>query len=155
MRRPGAWICCIFMTVICSVIFVFHLCFHYITERNRCHSLLLNMTRPSFCQQQFFYSLHHSKTKFLVQSIHKTRPKSLLWAPHVYHCLRMHHDWPVKSPIVDLPIRLRGNLKSKSSNSLSSLGAQSNDIGAACRCSYRQGQIMSAMQTKKLTLLNL
>ena len=34
----------------------------------------------------------------------------------------MYHDWPVKEAIVNLPIRLRGNLKHISGNALSSLG---------------------------------
>jgi len=40
----------------------------------------------------------------------------------------MHHDWPVRKAIVDLPIRLRGNSKCTSANLLSLLGVQNRDI---------------------------
>ena len=43
----------------------------------------------------------------------------------------MHRDWPVKKTIVDLPIRMKGNSKRISGNTLSPLGAQNRDIGAA------------------------
>ena len=43
----------------------------------------------------------------------------------------MCYDWPVKNIIVNLPIRLKGNLKCISSNLVSSLGDQSKDIGSA------------------------
>ena len=43
----------------------------------------------------------------------------------------MHRHWPVKNAIVELPIRMRGNLKRPSGNSLSLLGAQNKDRGAA------------------------
>jgi len=49
----------------------------------------------------------------------------------VYQDLSTHHDWPVKSTIVDLSIRLKGNLKSISGNSLHLLWAQNKDITAA------------------------
>ena len=42
----------------------------------------------------------------------------------------MCRDWPVKKAIVDLPIRLKGNLKLISGNSLSPLGAQNKDFSA-------------------------
>ena len=45
--------------------------------------------------------------------------------------LSMCHDWPVKTAIVDFPIRLKGILKSTSSNLLSLLEAQNKDLGAA------------------------
>lgn len=50
----------------------------------------------------------------------------------MYHDLSMHHEWPVKKAIVDIPkgIRLKGNLKHTSSNSLSPLGAQKRDLRA-------------------------
>ena len=40
----------------------------------------------------------------------------------MYQDLSRHHDWPIKKVIVDLPIRLKGNL--------SLLGAQNEDISA-------------------------
>ena len=43
----------------------------------------------------------------------------------------MHHDWPVKKAIIKLPIRMKGNLKRTSGNSLNPLGAQNKDLGAA------------------------
>jgi len=43
----------------------------------------------------------------------------------------MHHDWPVVEAIVDLPIKIKGNLICNSGNSLSLLGAQNKDIGTA------------------------
>ena len=49
----------------------------------------------------------------------------------MYQDLSTRHDWLVKNAIVDLPIRLKGNSKRISGNSLSPLGAQNSDIGAA------------------------
>ena len=43
----------------------------------------------------------------------------------------MHHDWPVKKAIVDLPIRMKGNLKHTSGYSLNPFGATNKDFGAA------------------------
>ena len=48
----------------------------------------------------------------------------------------MHHDWPFKKTTVDLSIRLKGNSKRSSDNSLSSLGAQNKDLVAVSRSSY-------------------
>ena len=45
----------------------------------------------------------------------------------MYQDLSTRHGWPVKNAIVDLSIRL----KVTSVNSLSSLGAQNKDLGAA------------------------
>ena len=47
----------------------------------------------------------------------------------VYQDLSTCHDWPVNKANVNLPIRLKGNLKRISSNSLSRL-AQNKDMGA-------------------------
>ena len=61
-------------------------------------------------------------------------PKSLFWDPTCqYKVLKRRYDWPVKKShcIVDLPIRMKGNSKCTSSNSLSPAGAQNKDIGAA------------------------
>ena len=61
--------------------------------------------------------------------------KILVLAPSpptpVYQDLSMHHDWPVKKAIVDLPVRLKGNLKCISGKLLSLLEAQYKDFGAA------------------------
>ena len=43
----------------------------------------------------------------------------------------MLHDWPVKKAIVDLSMKMKGNLKRTSGDSLSSLGAENRDFGAA------------------------
>ena len=51
--------------------------------------------------------------------------------PPVYQDLSTRHDWIVKKAIVDLPIRLKGNLKRISGKLLSPLGAENNDVGAA------------------------
>ena len=50
--------------------------------------------------------------------------------PSVYQDLSTSHDWPFEKSIVILPIRLKENSKRISGNSLSPLGAQSQDIGA-------------------------
>ena len=49
----------------------------------------------------------------------------------MYQDLSTRRDWPVKKAIVDLPIRMKGNSKLISGNSLSPLGAQNEDIGTA------------------------
>ena len=49
----------------------------------------------------------------------------------MYLDLSRRHDWPVKKAIVDLPIKVKGNLKRTSGNWLSPLGAQNKDIGSA------------------------
>ena len=49
----------------------------------------------------------------------------------MYQGLSMCHDWPVKTAIVDFPIRLKGIMKPSSSNLLSLLEAQNKDLGAA------------------------
>ena len=51
----------------------------------------------------------------------------------VYPDLRTCHDWPVKNAIVDLPIRIKGNSKRISGNSLSPLGAQNKDLAASSK----------------------
>ena len=42
----------------------------------------------------------------------------------MYQDLITRHDWPVKKAIVDLPIRLKGDSKRISDNSLSPKGAR-------------------------------
>ena len=49
----------------------------------------------------------------------------------MYQDLSMRHDWPDKKAISDLPIKMKGNSKLTSGNSLSPLEAQNKDIGAA------------------------
>ena len=49
----------------------------------------------------------------------------------------MRYDWPVKRSIVNLPIRMKGNLKriSDIGNLLSLSGSQNKDLGAASQMS--------------------
>ena len=49
----------------------------------------------------------------------------------MYQDLSSRHDWPVKKAIVILRVRMKGFSKRTSDNSLSPLGAQNEDIGAA------------------------
>ena len=49
----------------------------------------------------------------------------------MYQDLSMHHDWSIKNSIVDLPIRLEGNLKQIFGNLLSFWAPQNKDISAA------------------------
>ena len=49
----------------------------------------------------------------------------------VYQDVSMRHDWPVRNPIIYLSIKMKGNLKRTSGNSLMPLGAQNRDLGAA------------------------
>ena len=70
-----------------------------------------------------------------VKSVYETWPKSLFCPPPphpppVYQDLRTRHDWPLKKAIVDLPIRLKGNSKRTSGNSLSLLGSHKTDLDA-------------------------
>ena len=51
-------------------------------------------------------------------------------SPPEYQDLSTRRDWPVKKATVDLQIRLKGNSKCTSGNSLSPLGAHNNNIGA-------------------------
>ena len=76
-------------------------------------------------------SLHHGQNLTLVKSVYETAPKSLFWAPPVYQDLSTCHDWPVKKAIVNLPIKIKGNSKRTSGNSLNPLGAQNKDLGTA------------------------
>ena len=68
----------------------------------------------------------------------------------MYQDLSRRHDWPVKKAIVDLPIRLKANPKRTSGNSLSPLGAQNKDLGAAASQTLldvaSRGKITSATQ---------
>ena len=58
--------------------------------------------------------------------------KILVVGSHLfYQDLTTCHDWPVQKATVDLPVRMQGNLKCTSGNSLSPLGAQNKGFGAA------------------------
>ena len=52
----------------------------------------------------------------------KQHQNPLFGSSPVYQDLSMHHDWPVKKAMVNLPVRLKGNLKCISGNLLSLLG---------------------------------
>ena len=49
----------------------------------------------------------------------------------MYKDLRMHNDWPILKGNVDLSIKLKGNSKCTSFNSLSPLEAHNKDLNAA------------------------
>ena len=72
----------------------------------------------------------------MVKSVCETVPEFLFWVPPFYQDLGTYHDWPlVKVAIVDFPVSLKGNSKFTSDNSSNSLGAQSEDLGAALQTS--------------------
>ena len=48
----------------------------------------------------------------------------------MYQDLSTCHDWPIKNVIADLPIKMKGNSKRSSCNSLSPLGVQNKDLVA-------------------------
>ena len=61
----------------------------------------------------------------------KQRRNPCSGSPPVYQDLSTRYDWPVDKATVYLPIRLKGNSKSISGNSLSPLEAQNKDMGTA------------------------
>ena len=69
--------------------------------------------------------------KTLIKPGCETGSKSLFWALSFYQDVRTRHDWPVKKATVDLPIKMMGNSKRFSGNSLSPLGAHNKDIGSS------------------------
>ena len=72
------------------------------------------------------------RTKLLLSTSAKQHRNPFSRLPPLYQDLSMRHDWPVKKAIVDLPIRLKGKFKTHFRyNSLSPLGVQNKDIGAA------------------------
>ena len=74
----------------------------------------------------------------------------------MYQDLSMCHDGPVKTDIVDFPIRLKGILKPTSSNLLSLLEAQNKDLGAASqRLLIRVTLHLRHILTRKELLKNL
>ena len=48
----------------------------------------------------------------------------------MYQDLTMRNGWRIKKSIVNLPIRMKGNLKCVASNFLSPMGSQNKDLGA-------------------------
>ena len=67
--------------------------------------------------------------------------RGLFWVPPVYPDLSTCHDWPVKNAIVPLPIRMNGNSKRTSGNSLNPLEAQNKDLGTASRTILTEGKL--------------
>ena len=57
--------------------------------------------------------------------------ENTLGPPLMYQDLSTRHDWHFEKANVNLPIKTKGNLKPTSGNSLSPLGGQNKDIGAA------------------------
>lgn len=68
-------------------------------------------------------------TKLLVKSVCETALKTSFWAPTFVP--EFEYMYVPRKPIVNLPIRLKGNLKYTSSNLLSPSGAENKDISAA------------------------
>ena len=73
------------------------------------------------------------ETKLWLSPSAKQRRNPCSGPPPVFQDLKTRHDWPVKKAIVDLRIRLKGNSKHTSGNSLSPSGAQNKDISAASK----------------------
>ena len=90
-------------------------------------------------QHEFFNSKNNNaaipctadETKLWSSPSAKQRWNLCSGPPAVYQDLSTCHDWPVKNVIVDLPIKIKGNSKRFSCNSLSPLGVQDNDLVAA------------------------
>ena len=59
----------------------------------------------------------------------------------MYQDLSTRHDWPVNKGLGDLPIRMKGNSKRTSRKSLSPLGAQNNDLGAASQTLLTEAEL--------------
>ena len=71
------------------------------------------------------------ETKLRLSPPTKKRRNPCSGSPPVYQDLSKRRDWPASNAIVDLPIRLKGNSKRDSDNSLSLLEAKNKDLGAA------------------------
>ena len=102
-------------TPTCSMFFLFYRTFAFFLSNIKKRKVKVKVARPSLACEI-------------------APPKSLFWDPTCqYKVLKRRYDWPVKKShcIVDLPIRMKGNSKCTSSNSLSPAGAQNKDIGAA------------------------
>ena len=79
----------------------------------------------------------------------KQRRNPCFRPPPVYQDLSTRHDWLVKNAIVDLPIRMKGNSKRASDNSLSPFGASSERFGAQNKTDVTiRGWFTPATQTK-------
>ena len=72
-------------------------------------------------ETKLWLSRLRNSAKILVLGLHLSR----------YPDLSARHDWLVKKAIVGLPIRMKGDTKCTSGNSLSPLDAQKKGLGAA------------------------
>ena len=79
----------------------------------------------------FFNCFDADGTKLLVKYVCETAPNSFFMAPTWAPRFEFASDWPAKKAIIGLPVRLVGNLRRISGNSLSPLGASYKDIDAA------------------------
>ena len=59
----------------------------------------------------------------------------------MYQDLSTRCDWPVEKGLVDLPIRMEGNSKCTSGNSLSPLGTQNKEFGAASQTALTEAEL--------------
>ena len=104
-----------------------------------CHNLKffletrgIESRKVTFISPQIKVAGATDRTKLLLSTSAKQRRNPFSRLPPLYQYLSMRHDWPVKKAIVDLPIRLKGKFKTHFRyNSLSPLGVQNKDIGAA------------------------
>ena len=71
------------------------------------------------------------ETKLLLSLSTKQHRNPCSRPPPAHQDLSKGYDWSVKKPFVDLLIRMKGNSKRASGNSLNSLGTQNKDLGAA------------------------
>ena len=72
-----------------------------------------------------------TELNFWLSTSAKQRRTPFSWPPPGHQDLSSRHDWPAKKAIIGLPVRLVGNLRRISGNSLSPLGARYKDIDAA------------------------
>ena len=84
----------------------------------------------------FFVACAVDGTKPCLSPSAKQRRNPCFGPSPVYQDLSMRHDWPGKKAIVDLPIKMKGNSKHISGNSLSPLGAKNKDQRSLLRRRY-------------------
>ena len=68
---------------------------------------------------------------FWLSPFSKQHQNPFFGSSSMYQDLSMHHDWPVKKAMVNMPVSSKGNLKCISGNLLSPLRAQNKEFGAA------------------------
>ena len=113
-----------------------------------------------FTKSNYIHSLCHRWNETLVKSVCKQHQNPCSGSPPVYQDLSMCYDWPVKKAIVDLPIKMKGNWKYISGNSLSLLVAQNKGISTAsqtlltevtCKLCLWQCAFFSSMVLREIT----